>query len=179
MLSGIPQGSVLGLALFVIYLNSMPNTVRLKLYLFADDAKLYIEITSNRDVELLQDDLRKLEKWSKNNLLHFNEDNCVHMITSNGRSNRETRSYELYDKQLEMVGEGKKNLGVIIGSKLSFDSHIFAKVRKTNSIIAVLKKFFPRKTIPVFLNVYEGLIRARLEFGLGTCVWYRVVLLPQ
>ena len=73
-----------------------------KLYLFADDAKLYIEITSKKDVDLLQDDLRKLEEWSKNSLLHFNEDNCVHMIISNGR-----RSYELYDKQLETIKEKK------------------------------------------------------------------------
>ena len=68
VLSEIPQGSVLGPVLFVIYINSMPNTVKSKLYLFADDAKLYREITSNKDVELLQEDLRKLEEWSKNSL---------------------------------------------------------------------------------------------------------------
>ena len=107
----------------------MPNTVKSKLYLFADDAKLYREITSNKDVELLQEDLRKLAEWSKKSLLHFNEDKCVHMIISNGGSNRETRSYELYDKQLETVGE-EKDLGVIIDSKLSFDSQFFAKVKK-------------------------------------------------
>ena len=45
-------------------------------------------IESDKDVELLQD-LRKLEEWSKDSLLHFNEDRCVHMIISNGRSNRE------------------------------------------------------------------------------------------
>ena len=68
VLSGIPQGSVLGPVLFVIYINSMPNTLKSKLYLFADDAKLYRDITSNKDVELLQEDLRKLEEWSKNSL---------------------------------------------------------------------------------------------------------------
>ena len=79
VLSEIPQGSVLGPVLFVIYINSMPNTVKSKLYLFADDAKLYREITSNKDVELLQEDLRKLEEWSKNSLKHFNEDKCREM----------------------------------------------------------------------------------------------------
>ena len=107
VLSAVPQGSVLGPVLFVIYINSMPNKVKSKFYSFADDAKLYTEITSNKDVELLQEDLRKLEECSKNSLLHFNEDKCVHMIISNGGSNRETRSYELYDKQLETVGEEK------------------------------------------------------------------------
>ena len=93
----------------------------------------------------------------KNSLLHFNEDKCVHMILSNGRSNREIRSYELCDKQLETVGE-KKVLGVIIDSKLYLDSHIFVKVQKANSIIAVCKKTFIKMTIPVFLKVYKGLI---------------------
>ena len=83
----------------------------------------------NKDVELLQEDLRKVEEWSKNSLLRFNEDKCVHMIISNGGSNCETRSNELYDKQLEPVGE-EKDLGVIIDSKLSFDFRIFAKKRQ-------------------------------------------------
>ena len=85
------------------------------------------------------------------------------MIISNGGSNRETRSYKLYNKQLETVGE-ENDLGVIIDSKLSFDSHIFAKIKKANSIIAVFKKKFIKMTIPVFLNVYKGLIRPHLEF---------------
>ena len=71
------------------------------------------------------------------------------MIISSGRLNRETRSYELYDKQFKTVGE-EKDLGVIIDSKLSFDSHIFAKVKKANSILAVFKKMFIKMTITVF-----------------------------
>ena len=53
------------------------------------------------------------------------------MIISNERSSREIRSSEIYDKQLEAVGE--KNFGLIIDSKLFFDSHTFAKVKKANS----------------------------------------------
>ena len=70
----------------------------------------------------------------ENTLLHFNDDKCVHMLISNERSSREKRSSEIYDKQLEAVGE-EKNFGVIIDSKLFFDSHIFAKVKKANSNI--------------------------------------------
>ena len=65
VLSGIPQGSVLGPVLFVLKINSMPNTFKSNLYLLADDAKLYREITNDKAVELLQEDFRKLEEWSK------------------------------------------------------------------------------------------------------------------
>ena len=111
----------------IFYNNSMPSTVKSKqLYLFADDAKLYREITSNKDVELLKEELRKLEEWSKKSFfLHFNENKCVLMIISNGGSNHATRSYEIYDKQLETARE-EKDLEMIIDSKHSFDSHIFA-----------------------------------------------------
>ena len=54
----------MGPVLFVIHINSMPNTVKSKLYIFADNAKLYREITSNKNAELLQEDLKKLEEWS-------------------------------------------------------------------------------------------------------------------
>ena len=139
VLSGIPQGSVLGPVLFVIKLNSMQNTVESKLYLFAEDARLCRKVISDKDVELLQEDLRKPEDWSKISLLLFNEEKCVHMITSNGRLNRERRSHETYNKHLETVGEEKK-LGVIIDTKLSFDSDIFAKVKKQNLLLLFLRK---------------------------------------
>ena len=64
----------------------------------------------------------------------------------------------------------EKNLGVIIDSKLSFDSHIFAKIKKASSIIAVFKKTFIKMNIPVFLNIYKGFIRPHLEFCNQT--WY-------
>ena len=53
---------------------------------------------------------------------------------------------------------------MIIDSKLSFDSHIFAKIEKANSIIAVFKKKFIKMTKPEFVNVHKGLIRPHLEF---------------
>ena len=161
VLSGIPQRFLLGPVLFVISINSMPNIIKSKLNLFADDAKLYRENISDKDLQLLQEGLRKLEEWSENSFLHFNEDKCVHIVISNGSSNRELNSYEVYDKQLETVGE-EKDLGVIIDSKLSFDSHIFAKVKKAISIIAVFKKTFNKMSIPVFLNIYKDLLRPHL-----------------
>ena len=60
--SGIPQGSVLGPILFVIYINDMPECVDSTTYLFADDTKIFREIKSPNDEEKLQNDLDELQK---------------------------------------------------------------------------------------------------------------------
>ena len=76
VLSGIPQGTVLGSLLFVVYINDILDKVKSHGLLFADDAKIYRAITKKEDAKSLQDDLRELEKWSDKWLLKFHPDKC-------------------------------------------------------------------------------------------------------
>lgn len=80
VMSGIPQGSVLGPILFVIYINDLPDVVKSKIYLFADDTKLLSKIQSKDDSLYLQEDINALGKWSNDWLLKFNLDKC-HVLT--------------------------------------------------------------------------------------------------
>ena len=81
--SGIPQGSVLGPILFVIYKNDMPECVDSTTYLFADDTKIFKEIKSPNDEGKLQNDLDERQQWSDTWLLKFHPNTCKVLTVSN------------------------------------------------------------------------------------------------
>ena len=107
MLSGVPQGSVLGPILFVLYINDLPEIVTSFVKLFADDTtKLYNQITKNYSErgDRIQEDLQTLEGWSNTWLLKFNASKCkcMHMGYDNP-----FRSYTLNGETIQAVDEGQ------------------------------------------------------------------------
>ena len=94
VLSGIPQGSILGPVLFILYINDLPGVVGSVCKLFADDCKLYRNIASEADQRELQEDIERLWKWSKNWLLGFNIKKCK--VVSYGDTHFEW-GYEMTD----------------------------------------------------------------------------------
>ena len=73
VLSGVPQGSILGPLLFIIYINELPDICNSgsNLFLYADDAKLYKHILNSQDKDVLQNDLIKLKLWADNWLINL------------------------------------------------------------------------------------------------------------
>ena len=76
VISGIPQGSVLGPVLFVVYINDLPDEVTSNIILFADDTKVYRTITTTEDCRQLQSDLNNLQTWAKKWQMKFHPDKC-------------------------------------------------------------------------------------------------------
>ena len=133
VISGIPQGSVLGPILFVIYINDLPDVVKSKIYLFADDTKVLNKIKTMDDSLSLQEDINALGEWSKDWLLQFNL-KC-HVLTLGKHENIvHAHNYHLNNHELEHVFD-EKDLGIILDPELKFEEHIAAKVKKANSIM--------------------------------------------
>ena len=81
VLSGVPQGSVLGPILFLIYINYLEDDISGKVLKFADDTKVFRKVTHDTDKQSLQDDLDKFVKWSDKwqMLFNFGKCKCIHI----------------------------------------------------------------------------------------------------
>ena len=121
--SGIPQGTVLGPLLFLIFINDLPEVVQnSNIYLFADDMKIFKSILTPEACALFQDDILRSREWSNTNLLVMHPEKCKRMRV--GHSSTPQPRYFLTDpdKPLPLVTE-EKDLGVCIDDKLQFSSH--------------------------------------------------------
>lgn len=170
--SGIPQGSVLGPVLFVIYINDMPETIQSLCRLFADDSKIYRRVKTNEDQEIIQSDLLRLCNWSDKWLLDFSVPKCK--VVQYGTNIIEF-IYKMRDnntgllKNLPCVEE-EKDLGIKFSNTLKFDNHISMAVNKANQIVGLIKRSLNYMDKSMFLKLYKSIVRPHLDYG--DAVWY-------
>ena len=159
--SGIPQGSVLGPMLFIIYINDMPTSVLSSIYLFADDAKVYRNISSNDDPPTLQHDLQQLEKWSERWQLRFNSNKCkvMHLGRQNPRQNYTMGGITLATTTSE------KDLGVYVDTELTFEKHIKTVVNQANRMLGLIRRSYTYLDSQSLLKLYTSLVRPTLEYA--------------
>ena len=100
VLSGAPQGSVIGPCLFLAYINDLPETVKSRTRLFADDTIVYLTIMGQTDANSLQDDLHRLELWERDWAMEFNPDK-FEVLRINRKKNPTIFPYTLHDKILK------------------------------------------------------------------------------
>ena len=168
VLSGVPQGSVLGPLLFVVYINDLPDTLVGNCMMFADDTKSFREITDVADMNMMQNDLHLMEKWSKTWLLKFHPEKCVVMSVGIWWNIIQAYPYELLSTGLEHVLE-EKDLGIIIDSELTFEAHIEAKLGTANQMLGLIRRSLTCCTAEIVIPLYKAFVRQHLEFGVA--VW--------
>ena len=160
--SGVPQGSVLGPVLFLLYINDPPNSLTSKVRLFADDAIVYSEINSISDSQILQQDLDKLTLWEKTRLMEFNPIKCV-VLSVTRKRNPVAYSYSLHNETLRRVSS-TKYLGVTISSDLNWNQHILNKTGRANQALEFAKRNINTRSQKIRSMAYKALVRPRLEY---------------
>ena len=159
--SGVPQGSVLGPLLFLIYINDLDCDITSKISKFADDTKLGGKALTRDDCEVIQSDLDKLSAWSRKWLLEFNKDKCKVMHVG---YNNEKYNYSLQGRNLIKTNE-EKDLGIIVRSDLKSSAQCLAASRKANSILGFIARNFECKTPEVIMRLFTSLVRPHLEYA--------------
>ena len=165
--SGVPQGSILGPLLFLLFINDMPSVVNAPIALFADDAKLFKEIRSREDSLSLQQDIDKLLDWGKRWGMVFNVLKCKVLRVT--RSRPKTFTYIMDTVELEIV-ETFKDLGILISSDLSWGAQTDEVVSKCNRLMGMVKRTVGYSAPPnVTLTLYQSLVRSNLDYA--SSVW--------
>ena len=162
--SGVPQGSVLGPLLFLIYINDLPDhAINSTTRLFADDSVLYRRINSREDSKLLQDDLDALVDWETKWLMSFNASKCQLLRITNKRK-AILSSYSIHGHELDLV-DAAKYLGVYIDSKISFNTHVDAVAKKANSTRAFLSRNLSHCSRNIKETSYKTFVRPIAEYA--------------
>lgn len=169
--SGVPQGSVLGPLLFILYVNDLPSEVSSFCKLFADDAKLYKELRNLEDFEMIQNDLDKLCQWTIKWLMFFNVNKCK--ILHIGKENPKF-DYQMTDKDGSVtnliVVNCEKDLGIHVQDNLKFDTHISITVNRANRLVGLIKRAFSYLEEETLLVLYKTLVRPILDYG--NLIWF-------
>ena len=122
--AGIPQGSVLGPLLFLVFINDLPENLESHVRLFADDSKLFVTTANSLDPETtLNNDLASINLWAKKWLVYFNPDKTESLfISTNPNASPQPPIY--FDGQIVKEVSAHKHLGVTISSNLTWNKHI-------------------------------------------------------
>ena len=160
--SGVPQGSVLGPLLFLLYIDDLTSYCEhSESKIFADDTKLYGKVCNVKDAEILQNDLDNIYEWSKEWNLKFNASKCN--ILHYGKKN-ERFLYHLNGNLIDHREE-EKDLGVYVSEDMTFQKQLQSCVAKANKLLAMIKTTFTYLTKDVFLQLYKVYVRPVLEYG--------------
>ena len=162
VISGVPQGTVLGPLLFLLFINYLPDCVQSSTRLFADDCILYRRIRNQHNSAILQDDLNKLAAWEKKWGMALHPDKCSAIRISRSRKSA-PMNYTLKGHVLQNE-DYTRYLGVELQSNLSWNRHIDQTVKKANSMLGFLRRNLRVSNESTKTSAYRSMVRPLLEY---------------
>ena len=164
--SGVPQGSVLGPGLFIIYVNDLMDGLKCQLEMYADDSKLFKEIKSVSDSVFVQDDLNYISQWTRDWKLYLNCKKCKLMQFGAKVPRYEYKIKDLITESSFSVklSPEERDLGIIIKDDLKWDSQVNAATR-ANRMLGLLSRTFSNRSVDLIRKLFCSFIRPHLEFA--------------
>ena len=174
IISDVPQGTVLGPILFLIFINDIELCISDSIIrCFADDTRVFKSVTCEHDVSALQNDLNNVMQWSERNNMALHKDKFEYMChQSNSRTNTLAELpfvAELYQysvdkgKSLTPVGQ-LRDLGVLVSNDLSWTPHIKSIANKARQKAAWVLSVFQTRSPVIMLTLYKSMVRSLLEY---------------
>lgn len=161
---GVPQGSVLGPLLFIVYINDIMKSVKYcTVNLFADDTLMYVSGKNITEVvEKVNEDLKSLQVWLNQNKLKLNTEKTNYMFITN-KVIKEDFELKVNNEKLNRVKE-TKYLGVVIDEKLKFSSNTSYILKKMAKKINFLGRIKRKVSISTRIKIYMSIIAPHIEY---------------
>ena len=158
--SGVPQGSVLGPLLFLVYINDLEDGVASNILKFADDTKIFRRVQTRQECRTLQDDLNRLDQWSAKWQMLFNQSKCkcLHIGRANGKE-----PYEMHNTVLLKTSK-EKDLGVTISADWKVSEQCGIAARKGNQLLGMIKRNITYREKNLIIPLYKSIVRPHLEY---------------
>ena len=164
--SGVPQGSILGPLLFLIYINDLEINIKSNIKFFADDTILYSIVKDpNLSAIDLNHDLDVINKWAHQWKFEFNPDPLKQAteVLFSCKNNAPNHPQIIFNGTVVAKASEQKHLGLTLESNLSFKKHLSEKIKKAKKHIGIIKhfsRFLPLKTLD---HIYKTLVRPHLD----------------
>ena len=156
----MPQGSVLGPILFLVYINDLEEGVTGKILKFADDTKLFTKTKEIGDKQNLQDDIDKLVKWSEKwqMLFNFGKCKCLHIGPGNT-----SMTYQMGGTSLSITVK-EKDLGVTMNANMKVSEQCIIAASKGNQVLGMIRRNITYKDKSLIVPLYKAIVRPHLEY---------------
>ena len=163
--AGVPQGSVLGPLLFLVYINDLVENVRCDIKLFADDTSLFSAVhDESKTAEELDRDLERVRLWAWQWKMKFNTEKTEEVIFSAKRVKPFHPPLSFGNDDVVRKSE-HKHLGMILDSKLDFQSHIKAAIQKARRGIGMIRHLSKYVSRDILDQIYKLYVRPHLDYG--------------
>ena len=160
VLSGVPQGSVLGPILFLVYINDLEEAVTGSILKFADDTELFRKTKEMGDKQKLQDDIDKLVRWSEKWQMFFNFGKCKCLQTGPGNTGM---NYEMGGTILSKTVK-EKDYGVTMNANMKVSEQCRIAASKSNRVLGMIRRNITYKENSLIVPLYKAIVRPHLEY---------------